>query len=226
MSGGAGFERRNTDDMRQRLLMMVLALLPVTHAAGQWDTAGLRLTHLQAVPVVTATVLAGAGSVATFVPAAKDVAVGLRDAVVAAELPRLHVDDYVQYVPLAVPLALDICGVKGRHSLGRMAMIEGGSYLLGAGWLHALKMGIGVLRPDGSTYNSFPSGHTFTAFTGAEILRREYGEEYPWVAVAGYAVAAAVGMMRIYNNRHWVGDVLGGAGLALLSVTIVYWALD
>jgi membrane-associated phospholipid phosphatase len=64
------------------------------------------------------------------------------------------------------------------------------------------------------------------AFTGAELLRREYGEEYPWVAVAGYAVAIAVGAMRICNNRHWLGDVLAGAGLGIMSVTLVYWALD
>ena len=74
--------------------------------------------------------------------------------------------------------------------------------------------------------NSFPSGHTFTAFTGAEILRREYGEEYPWIAVAGYAVAVTVAAMRVYNNRHWLGDVCAGAGLGILSVTLAYWALD
>ena len=59
-----------------------------------------------------------------------------------------------------------------------------------------------------------------------EILRREYGEEYPWIAVAGYAVAVTVAAMRIYNNRHWLGDVCAGAGLGILSVTLTYWALD
>ena len=84
----------------------------------------------------------------------------------------------------------------------------------------------GVLRPDGSACNSFPSGHTFVAFTGAEIIRREYGKEYPWIAVAGYTVAVLVGAMRIYNNRHWAGDVLAGAGLGMLSVTLTYWIFD
>ena len=71
--------------------------------------------------------------------------------------------------------------------------------------------------------NSFPSGHTYIAFVGAETLRKEYGEEYPWLAVAGYAVATLVGTMRIYNDRHWAGDVLAGAGLGILSVNITYW---
>ena len=61
---------------------------------------------------------------------------------------------------------------------------------------------------------------------GAEILRREFGKEYPWIAVAGYAVATLVGLMRISNNRHWAGDVLAGAGLGILSVSLVYWTLD
>ena len=170
--------------------------------------------------------LGTAGSVLTFVPAANRLAVAVRDEVVAADLPRLHFDDYIQYLPLSTPVVLQLCGVKGRHSLGRMAMLEGGSYLLGGGWLYGLKFGIGKMRPDGSRNNSFPSGHTFTAFAGAELLRREYGDEYPWLAVAGYSVATVVALMRVYNNRHWAGDVLAGAGLGILSVTLVYWALD
>ena len=77
-----------------------------------------------------------------------------------------------------------------------------------------------------SATNSFPSGHTFMAFTGAEILRREYGSQYPWLAVACYATAMLVGFMRIYNNRHWVGDVLAGAGLGMIGVSIVYFTFD
>lgn len=35
------------------------------------------------------------------------------------------------------------------------------------------------MRPDGSTANSFPSGHTATAFLGAELFNLEYGADYP-----------------------------------------------
>ena len=31
--------------------------------------------------------------------------------------------------------------------------------------------------------------------------------------------------MRIYNNRHWIGDVLVGAGVGILSVRVAYWLL-
>ncbi len=204
------------------LLLMTLALA----AQAQWDTTGLSLSKLRPTPAISSMGLMAAGSAFTYIPAVNDVAVAVRDEVVEAGLPRLHFDDYFQYLPAATPLVLNLCGVKGRHSFGRLALIEGSSYLLGGGWLAAFKYGLGVLRPDNSSYNSFPSGHTFTAFTGAELLRREYGEEYPWLAVAGYAVAITVGAMRVYNNRHWVGDVLAGAGLGIMSVTLVYWILD
>lgn len=78
-------------------------------------------------------------------------------------------------------------------------------------------------RPDGSAFNSFPSGHTATAFVGAEVLRREYWHVSPWIGITGYAVAAGTGFLRMYNNRHWLTDVLAGAGIGILSVEIAYW---
>lgn len=212
--------------MKHTLSILLLLLLPALHVAAQWDTAGTRISAFRPAPALTGVGLGAVGSLATFNPVVNSAAVALRDGVVDAGLPKLHFDDYFQYLPAAAPLVLNICGVHGRHTLGRLAMLEGGSYLLGLGWLYAFKYGIGIQRPDVTSFNSFPSGHTFMAFTGAEVLRREYGEEYPWIAVAGYTVATVVGLMRIYNNRHWAGDVLAGAGLGILSVTLVYWALD
>lgn len=209
----------------KRLFAILLLLLPVA-ANAQWDTAGLRLNSLKVAPTAVSAGLMATGSVLTFIPSVNSIEVALRDDVSAANLPKLHADDYLQYLTAITPVALNICGIKSRHTTGRLLLLEGGSYLLGAGWVNAFKYGLGVLRPDNTSYNSFPSGHTFVAFTGAEILRREYGEDYPWIAVAGYAVAVFVGAMRIYNNRHWLGDVCAGAGLGILSTTLVYWALD
>lgn len=207
-------------------LLAILLLFSTLTVRAQWDTAGLRLQRFSVAPALSATALMATGTIFTYNPTANSVALSIRDAVVSSRNPRLHFDDYIQYLPAALPLALNLCGVKGKHSFGRLLMLEGGSYLLGAGWLTAFKYGLAVQRPDGSTFNSFPSGHTFTAFTGAEIIRREYGAEYPWLAVAGYAVAITVAAMRVYNNRHWLGDVCAGAGLGILSVTLVYWTLE
>lgn len=181
-------------------------------------------------PQTTATIggvsLFAAGTAMTFIPGARRLALNLRDAVQADGHSRFVVDDCVQYLPAALPPALSLCGLKSRHGFWKMGLLEGGSFLVGAGLLNAGKYSLCVTRPDGSSDNSFPSGHTFTAFTGAEVLRREYGTEYPWLAVTGYAVATMVGAMRIYNNRHWLGDVLAGAGLGILSTSLVYWIFD
>ena len=228
----SNIETHNTGKGLQRVVVYVVAfafhfsLFTSAFAVAQTDTTALRIHSLQPIPLVSGVALGGAGTLLTFQPEINRLAVSLHDDVVAANLPQMSADDYIQYLPAIAPVALNLCGLHSRHPLGRMMMLEGGSYLLGAGWLNALKYGIGVERPDNSRFNSFPSGHTFVAFTGAELIRREYGEEYPWVAVAGYAVAIAVGAMRIYNDRHWLGDVLAGAGLGIMSITLVYWALD
>lgn len=153
-------------------LLAILLLFSTLTVRAQWDTAGLRLQRFSVAPALSATALMATGTIFTYNPVANSVALSLRDAVVSSRNPRLHFDDYIQYLPAALPLALNLCGVKGKHSFGRLLMLEGGSYLLGAGWLTAFKYGLAVQRPDGSTFNSFPSGHTFTAFTGAEIIRR------------------------------------------------------
>ena len=86
-----------------------------------------------------------------------------------------------------------------------------------------LKNTSNVLRPDGSATNSFPSGHTATAFMGAEFLWQEYKDSNIWYGIAGYAVAAGTGFFRIYNDRHWVSDVAMGMGVGIMSTKIAYW---
>ena len=79
------------------------------------------------------------------------------------------------------------------------------------------------MRPDGSTANSWPSGHTATAFVGASLLHKEYGlTRSPWFSVAGYGMATATGVMRVLNNRHWISDVMSGAGIGILSTELGY----
>src|SRR5690606_29011205 len=86
-----------------------------------------------------------------------------------------------------------------------------------------LKAMTDVQRPDITAYNSFPSGHTATAFAGAEFLLQEYKDKSIWYGISGYVVATGTGLMRIYNNRHWLTDVAAGAGIGILSTKIAYW---
>jgi membrane-associated phospholipid phosphatase len=85
-----------------------------------------------------------------------------------------------------------------------------------------LKHTVDKTRPDGSDNHSFRSGHVATAFLSAEQLRMNYGT---WWGVAGYTFATGTAFLRLYNNRHWLGDVIGAAGIGILSARIGYWLL-
>lgn len=136
---------------------------------------------------------------------------------------KLTIDDFSQYAPMAVSYVLPLFGVRAKHSFVERTVILGTAYALMGLTVNTLKVTTRVQRPDGSSFNSFPSGHTATAFMGAEILRREYWDVSPWIGVAGYAVAAGTGFFRMYNNRHWLTDVIAGAGLGILCAEAAYW---
>ncbi|HKX85226.1 MAG TPA: phosphatase PAP2 family protein, partial [Flavobacterium sp.] len=102
-------------------------------------------------------------------------------------------------------------------------IVIGTSYLILSTTVLGLKSMTKVKRPDGSSNNSFPSGHTATAFAGAEFLWQEYKDKSIWYGIGGYAVAIGTGLFRVYNNRHWITDVAAGAGIGILSTKIAYW---
>jgi hypothetical protein len=101
------------------------------------------------------------------------------------------------------------------------------SYAIMAGLVNGIKYTAKEMRPDGSTANSWPSGHTATSFVGATLLHKEYGlTRSPWWSVAGYGVATATGVMRVLNNRHWISDVMSGAGIGIMSTEVGYALCD
>jgi membrane-associated phospholipid phosphatase len=68
---------------------------------------------------------------------------------------------------------------------------------------------------------SFPSGHTTTAFAAAAAVTSEVDRLWPrytwYVGPALYAGATLVGVSRMYHNRHWASDVALGAGIGTFS---------
>ena len=82
------------------------------------------------------------------------------------------------------------------------------------------------MGPDGSTRNSFPSGHTATAFMTATMLHKEYGHRSPWYSIGGYTLATLTGVTRQLNNRHWMSDVMVGAGIGILATEFGYFLAD
>jgi hypothetical protein len=136
---------------------------------------------------------------------------------------KVTIDDFAQYAPAAAVYALNAFGDKGKNNLKDRSIILASSYLMMSVTVLALKDITKVERPDGSSNNSFPSGHTATAFAGAEFLWQEYKDKSVWYGISGYIVATGTGIFRIVNNRHWLTDVVAGAGIGILSTKVAYW---
>ena len=140
---------------------------------------------------------------------------------------KTGIDDYTQFFGPAMVVGLKLGGYEGRSDWPRLLASAGMSYLIMAALVNSIKYSAKEMRPDGSTANSWPSGHTATAFVGATLLHKEYGlTRSPWWSVAGYGVATATGVMRVLNNRHWISDVMSGAGIGILSGELGYALCD
>ncbi len=136
---------------------------------------------------------------------------------------KITMDDFTQYLPATSVYSLNAFGVKGKHNFKDRTIILGTSYIIMSASVLSLKSITKVERPDGSAFNSFPSGHTATAFAGAEFLWQEYKDVSILYGISGYIIATGTGAFRIYNDRHWLTDVVAGAGIGILSTKIAYW---
>ena len=136
---------------------------------------------------------------------------------------KISIDDFSRYVPAVSVYALNAFGVKGKNNMRDRSVILATSTIITVVTVFGLKSITNVERPDGTSNDSFPSGHTAIAFAGAEFLYQEYKDKSVWYGVAGYTIAAGTGIFRMYNNRHWLTDVALGAGIGILGTKAAYW---
>ena len=133
---------------------------------------------------------------------------------------KIRIDDYMEWGMLGWVFVCDLMG-KEKHNwvdqLCLVAIAEG----FNAAMTRTVKYTVGEIRPDGGPH-SFPSGHTANAFLGAHVAWKEFKDSCPVLAYSGYALATFVACSRLYNNRHWVADVIAGAGFGILSVELAY----
>lgn len=134
----------------------------------------------------------------------------------------MHFDDYVQYLPIAAYLSMGAMGVKSKHNFRDRVIAGATAYVCMVAISQGVKYTVREKRPDSNARNSFPSGHTSEVFTGAELVRSEYPLG---VGIGAYTVATGIAFMRLYNNRHWLNDVIAGAGVGILSGRVGYWML-
>ena len=133
-----------------------------------------------------------------------------------------HADNYLQYLPVACHIGLGLTGIKSQHGIAERSLTTATAFLISSALTHATKRTVRERRPDTGARTSFPSGHSATAFLGAELVREEYGWGY---GAGAYAVATTIGVLRLYNERHWLNDVFAGAGIGILSARAAIWLL-
>ncbi len=144
--------------------------------------------------------------------------------------------DVIQFVgdpgTLVVSGSLFVIGKLTHHPLLASASLRAGESIVASGAVtQMLKLSLGRARPvvtnDQNAYvfhgfhgakenfNSFPSGHTTAVFAAATVFSAEIHYAHPKAARFTtpllYGLASAVGGARMYNNRHWLSDVVGGA---------------
>lgn len=139
-----------------------------------------------------------------------------------SDVKKIRVDDYMEWGMLGWVFVCDLMGKEKHNWVDQMflvVMAEG----FNAAMTRTVKYTVKEIRPDGGPY-SFPSGHTANAFLGAHMAYKEFKDSSPVLAYSGYALALFVAGSRLYNNRHWVADVVAGAGFGILSVELAYWA--
>ena len=111
----------------------------------------------------------------------------------------------------------------------RTALIATESFLITGLYTTVLKYSFGRHRPrtgnsstsfDGFSTNrnenSFPSGHTSTAFAIATVIANEY-EKTPYIKPISYGIATLTGLSRINYEAHWASDVFFGAALGYFT---------
>jgi len=84
-----------------------------------------------------------------------------------------------------------------------------------------LKYAVGRERPDGSNRQSFPSGHSITAFCFAPIVTKYGGWE---LGIPAYLFGTVTCLARVQGYHHYMSDVLAGATLGIVIGNAVVYA--
>lgn len=126
-----------------------------------------------------------------------------------AEETYVQIGDYTQ---ILLPLGgLGVSLAKG-DTAGSWQLTK--SFATTMIFTHGIKFAVDKRRPNFTTNNSFPSGHTAAAFSGASFFQTRYGSAW---GVPAYALAAYTGWSRVHGDKHYWDDVIAGASIATLS---------
>jgi membrane-associated phospholipid phosphatase len=112
---------------------------------------------------------------------------------------------------IALPVSGFLAAAVHEDKQGALQLAE--AYGVTMAVVYVLKPVVDRQRPDGGS-QSFPSGHSASAFAGAAFLERRYGWSY---GAPAYAVATFVAYSRVKSKRHWTSDVIAGGAIGIAS---------
>ena len=79
---------------------------------------------------------------------------------------------------------------------------------------------------EGGDYQAVPSGHATAAFAFATAVHLEVKRRAPrharWVGIAAYGSAVASAYGRMHDDRHWLSDVVTGAGIGSVTAVAIH----
>jgi membrane-associated phospholipid phosphatase len=126
------------------------------------------------------------------------------------------------------------------RGLAEIGFHGGESIILGEVVTLALKGVIGRARPDESPSNpydfhpgagfardsrgSLPSAHATAAFalaSAASVESARWWRGSSWIGPVAYAGAGTMALARVVSNKHWLSDVLAGAGVGMAAGLLV-----
>ena len=210
-----------------RIIIVLFLLLPAINVIGQHTATDSTSTNkdisFKSKSLIIPTALIGYGVVGLISPALKELNIRTKNEFRDHDDKKVKLDDYAQYSPFVSVYALNALGIDGKNNFKDRTIVLATAYLIMGSSVNIIKKTSKITRPDGSDTRSFPSGHTATAFMGAEFLNREYKDVSAWYGITGYVVAAGTGLYRMSNEKHWLTDVATGAGIGILSTKIAYW---
>lgn len=230
---------------RRATRALVIGALSV-HSLGAQVTAPTDTSEKHQVLFTSRDAILGAGFVGLTIamfPADKYIANHLRDQSTPANRFLDHAATGVELITspgaFLIGPALYVYGRStDHHGVEDLGWHGTEAALVGSGITGVLKVLLGRARPyvsvdtnpkdfkffkgfSSSDRQSFPSGHTTTAFAVASSVTSEVQRMWPkytwYVGPVLYGGAALVGLSRMYHNAHWASDVVLGAGVGTFS---------